>query len=185
MEKVVLACFDFFRDEEFCLSKEIYDYLKKRPDRHFEPVLLPVDWREFPKALEEVMQMPARGVLFLGNGRGSSYRIEKIGINAQGTNIRDNQDRSCEGDEIIKNAPTAYFSTWNIEKFKEEMNAQGLPCIISYYSGVFLCNGSLYRALHYNQETGGQKPITLLHLTPERRTTEDLPQILKAVLASL
>ena len=185
MKKILLPCFDFFREESTCLSKEIFDKLTENPVEGVVPILLPVSWEKIDGAVKDLLNYEADAVLFLGNGRGSHYRLEKIGMNVQGDNIRDNFDQKCQGDEIDKRGVAAYFSTWDLPRLQQEMNKRSLPCIMSYFPGVFLCNGAYYRALREETKRVKKRAIALLHLTFEREARDDLKLILDAAQASL
>ncbi|MBO7435562.1 hypothetical protein J6U76_06190 [bacterium] len=183
--KILLACFDVFRDEEVCRSLEAYRWLQKNPSEDFSARLLTVSWEENKKETEEIAGEDWRAVVFLGNGRGDEYKIEKLGLNAQGTNILDNFNRRCLGDKILEEGRAAYFTSWDAEKLLEEMRRSGVPCQISYYPGLFLCNGSLYRLLHHESGKQKKRPTLLLHLSPDREIEKDLPGILLALKESL
>ena len=184
-EKILAACFDRFRDEETCVSKEAYLWLKKKEEGAFSARLLTVSWEKNQEEMELIRREDWKAVVFLGNGRGEEHKIEKLGLNAQGPNILDNQDKRCQGDVILKEGKAAYFATWNTERLQEELRNNQIPCRISYYPGLFLCNGSLYRSLYYESLKETKRPTVLLHLSPERPIAKDLPGILKALEDSL
>ncbi|MBR5902323.1 hypothetical protein IKZ40_08280 [bacterium] len=184
-EKILLACFDVFRDEEVCRSREAFLWLKKKKSDDFAARLLTVGWEENRRETEEIAGENWRAVVLLGNGRGGEHKIEKLGLNAQGTNILDNQSERCGRDVIIQEGKAAYFSVWDTEKLLEEMRGSGIPCQISYYPGLFLCNGSLYRLLHHESKKERKRPTLLLHLSPERDIEKDLPGILESLKRSL
>ena len=183
MMRLLFACFDFFRDEEVCLSKEVYELLSK--NKQAAARLLPVSWEKIDESVEALMKEDFEALVILGNGRGETHKIEKLAVNAQGTNILDNSGARCQGDAISKDGKAAFFSTWNVEALNEEMRSLGLPSQISYFSGLFLCNGAYYRALSHDCGKIERRPIVLLHLSPERNIASDLPLILKALASSL
>ena len=180
---MLFACFDFFRDEEKCLSKEAYELLSK--NGKYPSRLLPVSWEKIDDAVAKLTKEDFDALVILGNGRGETHKIEKLAVNAQGTNILDNSDVRCQGDLIAHDGKAAYFSTWDVEKLSTAMAKEGLPTQISYFSGLFLCNGAYYRALRNESQKLERRPIVLLHLSPERNISSDLPKILQALEISL
>ncbi|MBR5624290.1 hypothetical protein IKW72_09105 [bacterium] len=183
--KILLGCFDVFRDEDVCRSREAYFWLKENKNDAFAARLLTVGWEENRRETEAIAQEDWRAVVFLGNGRGGEHKIEKLGLNAQGTNILDNRNERCGRDVILEEGKAAYFSVWNTEKLLEEMRKKAIPCQLSYYPGLFLCNGSLYRSLHHESGKKEKRPTLLIHLSPEREIAKDLPGILEALQDSL
>jgi len=183
MKRILFACFDFFRDEEVCFSKEAFELLLK--NKQYPARLLSVSWEKIDDAVKNLMQEDFEALVVLGNGRGETHKIEKLAVNAQGTNILDNSDDRCQGDVIAPDGKAAYFSTWEVEKLNDELQKEGLPSQISYFSGLFLCNGAYYRALSFESRSLVRRPIVLLHLSPERNIRLDLPKILRALDSSL
>lgn len=183
--KILIACFDRFRDEEECASLEAFLRLEEKPESGFAARLLSVSWEKNPEEIEEICREDWKALVFFGNGRGEEHKVEKLGLNAQGTNILDNLDRRCDGDLITKGGKAAYFATWDTERLVLELRCASVPCQLSYYPGLFLCNGSLYRALHHESAKEKKRPVALLHLSPERKIAEDLPAILRALRDSL
>ena len=182
MKNIFFACFDFFRDEEKCLSKEAYEILRKEKQN---AVLLPVDWEKIDGDVEKITRGDFEALVIFGNGRGETHKIEKLAVNAQGTNILDNLNKRCGGDLISPDGKAAFFSTWPVEKLFDELQKAGLPSQVSYFSGLFLCNGAYYRALSVERQKAAPRPVVLFHLSPEREIKEDLPKILTALDASL
>ena len=182
MKNIFFACFDFFRDEEKCLSKEAFEILTKEKEN---AVLLPVDWEKIDGDAEKITRGNFEALVIFGNGRGETHKIEKLAVNAQGTNILDNQDKRCGSDLISPDGKAAFFSTWPVEKLFDELQKAGLPSQVSYFSGLFLCNGAYYRALRNESQKLERRPVVLLHLSPERNIGSDLPKILQALEISL
>ena len=116
---MLFACFDFFRDEEKCLSKEAYELLTK--NGKYPVRLLPVSWEKIDDAVANLTKEDFDALVILGNGRGETHKIETLAVNAQGTNILDNSDARCQGDLISHDGKAAYFSTWDVEKLSTAM----------------------------------------------------------------
>src|SRR4030095_15175202 len=60
--------------------------------------------------------------------------------------------------------PTAYWTTLPLAAILEALSAEGIPAYVSNSAGTFLCNYTLYAALHARAERGRPVPAGFIHL---------------------
>jgi len=182
-KKTLIACFDVFRDEDVRASVEAYESLKGLSG--VSSRLVPVSWAKLGECAADLEKEDFSALLIFGNGRGDSHKLEKLALNAQGVNIADNEGKRCLEDRVEKTGKAACFSTFPTERLEEELLARGIPCQLSYFPGLFLCNALYYKLLRREEEKARPRPVLLFHLSPERKIKEDLSAILEAAAASL
>jgi pyroglutamyl-peptidase len=120
---------------------------------------LPTAWqvttRRYPVEFDTVRQLLARDIgqrpdyaLLLGQAPGAScIQLEAIGVNVAGRP----EQRPEEYGPLEAGGPPAYRSQAPLAAWANGLREQGLPAIVSYHAGTYLCNAALYWA-HYLAE---------------------------------
>lgn len=107
----------------------------------------------FSLAAEQVVQCAQEhwvdAVLCVGQAGGrAAVTPELVAINLRHASIDDNAGNRPQDEPIIKNAPTAYFSTLPVRKMAQAIEESGTLAKVSYSAGSFVCNDVLYTVLH-------------------------------------
>ncbi|WP_137703224.1 pyroglutamyl-peptidase I [Marimonas lutisalis] len=111
---------------------------------------LPVDFQRVGRALPELIDdLRPRKVVSLGLWPGEPMiRIERMAANWSWFELPDNAGHRQNG-KVIEDGPDGYLSTLRADAMKAAIRAAGLPCRQSGSAGNYLCNATLYIALHH------------------------------------
>lgn len=87
-------------------------------------------------------------ILCVGQAGGrSEITPELVGINLRYAKIPDNKGNQPKDEPVIDGGSHAYFSTLPMRKITESISASGIPAILSYSAGAYVCNDLLYTLL--------------------------------------
>lgn len=103
--------------------------------------LYPVDFVQVRQKLEADLRSGYDFALHLGQSPGSGVvRLEAIGINVGGST-----DQSPEQFQpLAEDGPAAYRSALPLAAWAQKLRGAGIPAVVSYHAGTYLCNATLY-----------------------------------------
>jgi pyroglutamyl-peptidase len=124
---------------------------------------------EFGTSLHElyalIEQYQPEIVICAGQAGGrSDFSIERIAINIDDARISDNNGQQPIDQSVIKNAPTAYFSTLPIKSIMLALKNSGIPASISQSAGTFVCNHVFYGLMHYSNKHSFLQRSGFIHI---------------------
>jgi pyroglutamyl-peptidase len=121
----------------------------------------PVDFTEVKQRLAEDLADQYDFAVHLGQAPGSSVvQLEQIGINVGGQSSQQrHQHRPLSSD-----GPVAYRSTLPLEDWVPVLRDAGIPTVLSFHAGTFLCNATLYWTHYLAQRNGWQTQAAFVHL---------------------
>lgn len=100
-------------------------------------------------------------VLCVGQFGGcASVRVERVAVNLRDARIPDNAGAQPKDEPVIPGGPAAYFATIPTRRIVETLQENGIPAVLSYSAGAYVCNNLLYAALH----SCGNIPCGFIHL---------------------
>jgi len=150
--KLLITGFEPFGGEKINPAYEAVKYL---PDTIGEVELikaeLPTVFRRGAEVLEQLIQIHQPAVVIcVGQAGGrSAIAIERVAINLQDARMEDNEG-NCPTDEPIKrDGKTAYFSNLPTREIERRLNEHGIPAVISYSAGTYVCNDVMYHLLYW------------------------------------
>lgn len=113
-------------------------------------LMLPTVFQKAADTLWETAQaIKPEVILSVGQAGGrNGITPEVIGINLREARIPDNEGCQPVNRPIVAAGPAAYFATVPVREMLAAMQAQGIPCALSYSAGAFVCNDVLYTTLH-------------------------------------
>lgn len=158
--KILLTAFDPFADEKINPTLEV---LKKIEDNILNVQLikleLPTVFGKSSKILEEkIKEVKPDVILSLGQAGGrSKITVERIAINIDDANIKDNEGNKPIDQKIRNDGENAYFSTLPIKAIVEEIKKAAIPAEISNTAGTFVCNHIMYEDLYLAAKYGNIK----------------------------
>ncbi len=166
--KVLLTGFEPFKKEKVNPSWEV---CKKMREQKIEGVditveQLPVIYDEArKKAIDLCDKIRPDLVIHLGEAGGRTHiSMERIGINCDEAEIRDNKKQKREGQPIEPEGKDGYFVTIPVKKVVEALKKADIPAVISNSAGTYLCNHVLYGTLHYVKERNLPAKVGFIHL---------------------
>jgi pyroglutamyl-peptidase len=106
-----------------------------------------------------------RAVVMLGLAGGRArVALERVGLNVMDYRQPDNRGDVVRGEPCVGGGPPAYWSTLPLPAILDALNAEGIPAYLSNTAGTFLCNYTLYTALHALAAAGRRLPAGFIHL---------------------
>ncbi|GEN54581.1 pyroglutamyl-peptidase I [Halobacillus faecis] len=168
MKKLLLTGFEPFLDFPINPTTHIVEELKGKEMNGYqiEGRILPVDYNKSgQEILEHIQDVEPDAVISLGLAAGR-YKMtpERIAINCNESNEKDNEGNTPEGDRIQKEGPDGLFSTLPIRRFVEDLQARGYPAEVSNTAGTYLCNHVMYQALYHFHENNLEVPSGFVHI---------------------
>jgi pyroglutamyl-peptidase len=83
----------------------------------------------------------------LAGGR-TSVTPERVAVNLADARIPNNAGVQPGDAAVVKGGPAAYFTTLPAKAIAAEIAAAGVAASVSYSAGTFVCNATMYAALH-------------------------------------
>lgn len=121
----------------------------------------PVDFDEVRRRLEKDLAGDFDYAIHLGQAPGSAcIKLEAIGLNVRGSL---NMPAERYG-LLAEDGPIAYRSQAPLGDWLEQLRAAGIPALVSYHAGEYLCNATLYWSHYFAQRRGGRTIVSFLHL---------------------
>ncbi len=128
--------------------------------------VLPVSVKRTGVEIEKVLK-DIRPDVVISMGLAPTYSnvaVERIAINLVDARIPDNDGEQPVDLPIEKNAPLAYMATLPVRAIVKAHREQGIPSLISYSAGTYLCNYTMFKVLHYSKVHGYPRRAGFLHL---------------------
>jgi pyroglutamyl-peptidase len=129
-------------------------------------LVLPVQHDDARAMLAPALAEPGlRAAVMLGLAGGRArVALERVGLNVMDYRQPDNRGDVVRGEPCVAGGPPAYWSTLPLPAILDALNAEGIPAYLSNTAGTFLCNYTLYTALHALTAAGRRIPAGFIHL---------------------
>lgn len=100
----------------------------------------------------------------------SNIAVERVALNILDARIPDNDGYQPIDEPIEKDASIAYFATLPVRAIVKELRDNGIPAVISYSAGTYLCNYVMFKTLHYSKLHDYPKKAGFIHVpyTPDQ-----------------
>ncbi len=111
--------------------------------------ILPVTFDGAPAQLRQALkQLRPRAVLSLGlDASAAELHVERVAINLADARVPDNDGAQPRDLPLAPDGPAAYFATLPTRRLADAIAAV-TPARLSYSAGTYVCNATLYAALH-------------------------------------
>ncbi len=144
----------------------------------------PVDLGELQLRLASDLEKKPDAVLHLGQSPGAAaIKLEEVALNVVGCV----DDNGQELPPLIDSGSLAFRSAMPLGRWADTLRQAGIPAIVSYHAGTFLCNATMYWTHHWCQVNRYPIPIGFVHLplSTEQvsRNGRSLPSLPVATLA--
>ena len=164
---VLVTGFEPFGSDTANPSQEVAKALDGRRvgDAVIRAMILPVQAEEARAALEPALAAPGlRAVVLLGLAGGRMrVALERAALNVMDYTEPDNRGGVVRGAPCVPGGPAAYWSTLPLPAILEALAGEGIPAYLSNTAGTFLCNYTLYAALHALGARARSVPTGFLH----------------------
>lgn len=126
-------------------------------------------------------------ILCVGQAGGrSAVTPERIAVNIRDGKIADNAGFQPRGEQVIPDAPAAYFTTVPVISMAEAITAAGIPGQVSNSAGTFVCNDTLFSLLHHYADTAVRVGFIHVPYLPEQGTPNlPLADIIRGLEAAI
>ncbi len=134
--------------------------------------VLPVSVKRAGPKLEQILE-DVKPDIVINLGLAPTYSniaVERVALNILDARIPDNDGYQPIDEPIEKDAPAAYFATLPVRAIVKELRDNGIPAVISYSAGTYLCNYIMFKTLHYSKLHGYPKKAGFIHVpyTPDQ-----------------
>jgi pyroglutamyl-peptidase len=114
----------------------------------------PVDWGRMRERLRTDLAADYDYAIHLGQAPGATHiRLEAVGLNMD-----------SEGELLASDGPDAYRCHLPLPSWSRLLQARGIPTIVSYHAGTYLCNALLYLSQHIAKSEGYRTQSAFIHL---------------------
>lgn len=121
--------------------------------------------------LEKAEEVCPNVIICVGQAGGrSKITPEVAALNLRDASIADNGGFMPRDEPVAAHGPAAYFATLPVRKIADAVEAQGIPCGLSYSAGVYVCNDLFYTLLHHYEGTEVQ--VGFIHVPYLREQAE-------------
>lgn len=146
----------------------------------------------FGEAAERVIKAATdgnhRAIICVGQAGGrAAVSPELVGINLRYAQIPDNGGNQPKDQPVIDGGCRAYFSTLPMRRIAESISSSGIPAVLSYSAGAYVCNDLLYTLLaHFD---GSDTRVGFIHVPYSREQGKEpsmeLSDIVKALTIAI
>jgi pyroglutamyl-peptidase len=164
---ILVTGFEPFGGDTANPSQEVAKALDGRRvgDAVIRGLILPVQHMEARATLEPALAAAElRAVVLLGLAGGRMrVALERAALNVMEYPQPDNRGDVVRGAPCVPDGPAAYWSTLPLPVILEALTAEGIPAYVSNTAGTFLCNYTLYAALHALGARARRVPTGFIH----------------------
>ncbi len=176
--KILLTGFEPFGGDDKnpteTIAKEFH--LKKFENFQVHSLVLPVSVKRSASILMDSLKN-LKPEIAINLGLAPTYSnisIERIAINFLDARIPDNDGYQPIDKPIDEGAPLAYFATLPTREIVEELKRNGIPAVLSYSAGTYLCNYIMFKTLQFSEDNSYPIKSGFIHVpyTPEMVTNK-------------
>ncbi len=149
--KVLVTGFEPFGREKINPS---WEAVRELPDRISGAEIikrqLPVTFKGVKTILPELIENIKPNIMIMSGQAGGrpNITVERVAINVMDSTREDNEGYKPEDEPIFKDAPAAYFATIPVKRIVKALRNEGIPAMVSNSAGTYVCNTTMYVALH-------------------------------------
>lgn len=113
---------------------------------------LPVSFNRAHRVVEEALKKQHYDlILMLGETSATTdyVRLERLAINYKDSSNPDNDGIIADDEELIANAPKAYFTEFPVKKVATILKEKGRKVKVTNSTGTYVCNSVYFNIMHY------------------------------------
>jgi len=128
--------------------------------------ILPVDHQHVAQNLPRLLEThQPQLVIGWGLAAGeSSLRLERVGLNWLDFSIPDASGQQIRDQRLSPEAPDAYISDLPLRTAQNHLAKHGIPSVLSYTAGTYLCNQLLFTCLDFFAQRNAPRNACFVHL---------------------
>jgi len=125
-------------------------------------------------------------ILCIGQaGKRDSVTPELVALNLRDASIADNAGNAPQDEPVVAGGENAYFSSAPSRAIVDAVKASGIPCMLSYSAGVYVCNDLFYTLLHHYQKTTTRVGFIHVPYLPEQADEKSASLPLDVIVQAL
>ncbi len=165
MKNLLITGFDPFGGEDI---NPAWEAVRRLPatigDYALEKLEIPTVYGQAAEtAIREAVRCKPDVVLCIGQAGGrDALTPEFAAINHRNASIPDNAGTLIRISPILSDAPDAYFATVPVYDMADAAKAAGISAHVSYSTGTFVCNDTLFLLLHHFH--GSETRVGFVHV---------------------
>ncbi|ASJ11432.1 pyroglutamyl-peptidase I [Thermococcus thioreducens] len=127
---------------------------------------LPVTFNGVRKILPRLIVEERPDVVILTGQAGGrpNITVERVAINVMDSTMPDNDGFAPEDEPVFEGAPAAYFATLPIKAIVRALRGEKIPAGISNTAGTYVCNTTMFTALHTIAVAGMETKAGFIHV---------------------
>ncbi len=145
--KILVTGFTPFNGETRNPSLEILSRLPVWVEGHeITTLVVPTVFKKSIEVLKDAIEREKpHQVICIGQAGGeAALRLEKVAINLEEARIADNEGNQPLDSPVVEGGDKAYFTNLPLKAMKKSLYEAGIPAVISYTAGTFVCNHLFY-----------------------------------------
>ncbi len=161
--RVLLTAFEPYDDwTENSSWLTLMELLKDRPGSvELMTRRYPVELSSLQERLHQDLKQKPEVVLHLGQSPGAAaIKLEAIALNVAGCV----DENGRELPPLIDSGTLAFQSQMPLGDWSEKLRRAGIPAVVSYHAGTFLCNATMYLTHHWCQVHQHSMKVGFVHL---------------------
>ena len=186
--KILLTGFEPFGGNATNVSSEVVSTFSPHSIEGSEIVVaqLPVSFIRIGEVLSQLIELHQPDIiLMLGQASNrEKISIERIAVNLMDSKMDDNDGYCPNEQSVVAGGENALFSNMPLKKIVENLRNEGIDAVISNSAGLYVCNCTLYNALHLAHHKGLDCKIGFIHL-PQISDTERKSMLLEYMHKSI
>lgn len=148
---------------------------------------VPVSFERAHLFVEDVLKKQHYAfVLMLGETSFTTdyVRLERLAINYKDSSKPDNDGVIADDEEIVVDAPKAYFTAFPVKKIATTLKEKGFKVKVTNSTGTFVCNSVYYNILHFLSENKLPQIALFVHLpvSTEIIPLEEMKETISALI---
>lgn len=122
---------------------------------------------------------PAAVVSLGESAKAERINLERVALNLRDARIADNSGTQLRDLPVVEGAPDAYFATLPVRAMLDACASAGVEAELSLSAGTFLCNETMFRALHLSATRRTPRLAGFIHVPqlPEQAATRGGPSM--------
>ena len=186
--KILLTGFEPFGGNATNVSSEVVSTFSPHSIEGSEIVVaqLPVSFMRVGEILSQLIELHRPDIiLMLGQASNrEKISIERIAVNLMDSKMGDNDGYCPNEQSVVAGGENALFSNMPLKRIVENLRNEGIDAVISNSAGLYVCNCTLYNALHLAHHKGLDCKIGFIHL-PQISDTERKSMLLEYMHKSI
>ncbi len=125
---------------------------------------------------QAILDTMPQAVISIGQAGGAyGIRVERVALNLDDARTADNLGNRPLDAPIEPAGPVAYWASIPVREVVEAVRRKGIPAIVSYSAGTFVCNHVFYSTCHFVAARGLQTKVGFIHVPylPEQVVDKD------------